>query len=86
MLEHDVAKSKRTYRYGAPAVVPFGAGLSLTEFALSFAAERGAAPPPPCVIRLGAAPSAASGCTFTVSVTNKGSLVGDEVSPPPAFE
>eukprot|EP00041_Stephanoeca_diplocostata_P027569 m.760704 g.760704 ORF g.760704 m.760704 type:complete len:805 (-) comp23202_c0_seq2:335-2749(-) len=33
MLDHDITH-KRTYRYGADAVVPFGYGLSYTTFAL----------------------------------------------------
>jgi beta-D-xylosidase 4 len=75
MLDHDVTH-QRTYRYGADAVVPFGAGRSLTEFALAF--EEGV--PAPCVIRTGASGSlGSSSCDYKIRVSNRGRVDGDEV-------
>ena len=64
MLDHDVTH-ERTYRYGAEAVVPFGYGLSLTRFRLSFQGQ---------VQR-----KMMGSCTYTIRVENLGELVGDEV-------
>ena len=73
MTQMDVAASNRTYRYGADALVPFGAGQSLTQFNLSFAASGGAD-------RLRTSCGAgASAMTVKVEVTNAGKLEGDEV-------
>lgn len=75
MLDHDVTHG-RTYRYGADAVVPFGAGKSLTEFALAF--DGGL--PHSCVMHIGKPESdAGAGCDFKIQVSNQGKLVGDEV-------
>eukprot|EP01047_Picozoa_sp_COSAG01_P101685 COSAG01_NODE_31380_length_598_cov_9.188377_1_plen_193_part_01 len=74
MLDHDVTH-QRTYRYGADAVVPFGAGRSLTEFALAF--EEGV--PAPCVIRTGTSSSLGSSCDYKIRVSNRGRVDGDEV-------
>jgi hypothetical protein len=72
MLDHDVTHG-RTYRYGADAVVPFGAGTSLTKFALEFDGGM----PPVCIIHIGEAD--ADGCDYKIKVSNQGKLVGDEV-------
>lgn len=66
MLDHDVTH-KRTYRYGADAVIPFGFGLSLTKFTLQLQASPG----DQIDIR--------ESKTYTVVVSNKGPLDGDEV-------
>ena len=75
-LEHDVAFTKTTYRYLnetlTPVTFPFGFGLSLTVFELSFEG------PPPVPARLA---TDGSGPSLQVNVTasNKGPLTGDVV-------
>lgn len=64
MLDHDVTH-QRTYRYGADAVVPFGYGLSLTRFRLSFQGH--------------AKRSMIGSCTYNIRIQNLGQLTGDEV-------
>jgi hypothetical protein len=72
ILDHDVARSKRTYCYGADAAVPFGFGLSLTDWKLRF--ESGIPPP---LITLDTANSVVVNVSLTV--TNSGSISGDSV-------
>lgn len=68
MLDHDVTH-KRTYRYGAEAVVPFGRGLSLTKFTLDFGSTPSSK----------ASTSDVSKQRYKIKVTNAGSMKGDEV-------
>ena len=70
MLEHDLVSSHRTYRYGAEAVVPFGAGISLTRFTLS------AATPTPT---FQAVTGSHQVMEAEITVQNVGELPGDEV-------
>ena len=72
MTDMDVTH-QRTYRYGADALVPFGAGKSLTQFELSFAADGHNNP------YNMSAEDAASSIILTVHVMNTGRLAGDEV-------
>eukprot|EP00435_Cladocopium_sp_Y103_P034622 s2698_g9.t1 len=72
MIDHDVTH-QRTYRYGADAVVPFGFGLSLSRFSLSFEPTLKVAQP------LVLSSTATSNVTFTVVARNLGSLMGDAV-------
>lgn len=64
---------QRTYRYGAKAVLPFGHGLSLTQFSLAFVSEDAG----------GGVRRLSTGGTirhnFTIAVKNTGDLGGDEV-------
>ena len=69
MLDHDVTH-KRTYRYGADAVFPFGHGLSLTSFKLFTDSAQS---------KKLTLPSGGSNVSFTVIVQNTGKLAGDEV-------
>lgn len=73
MLQMDVAKSKRTYRYGADSLVPFGAGLSLSTFKLSLSGSQD---------KKGLRMSTAERHVqqkIEVAVSNAGKLKGDEV-------
>merc|ERR1712166_92164 len=69
MLDHDVTH-KRTYRYGADAVFPFGHGLSLTSFKLLTDSAQSK--------KLTLA-TVGSNLSFTIIVQNTGKLTGDEV-------
>jgi beta-glucosidase-like glycosyl hydrolase len=90
MLEMEVATSRRTYRYGADALVRFGTGLSLSSFGLGFAnnGEGGGG----AVGAVGAGDAAGTAAAATLrtdgssadlvvalTVTNRGPLVGDAV-------
>ena len=76
-LEHEVSTSNRTYRYGADALVPFGYGLSLTNFQLDLVNGTGATPGDLIVINTNGTSPAAH---LDISVTNLGAtLSGDEV-------
>jgi len=70
ILEHDVTH-QRTYRYGAHAAIPFGYGLSLTEFRISFEG----AIPVACVHT-----GSRSDIHVEINVMNMGRMQGDEVT------
>eukprot|EP00039_Didymoeca_costata_P011578 m.163484 g.163484 ORF g.163484 m.163484 type:complete len:227 (-) comp15219_c0_seq10:2918-3598(-) len=68
MRDHDVTH-KRTYRYGADALIPFGTGLSLTEFSVTLGSVSGNSLPA----------GSKESITISVSVKNSGHMTGDEV-------
>ena len=72
MLDHDVAATNRTYRYGAPAIVPFGFGLSYSRWRLRRAA------PPAAAAELATDGSSAD-LNVTLTLTNDGPLTGDAI-------
>eukprot|EP01052_Picozoa_sp_SAG31_P043187 SAG31_NODE_7113_length_1785_cov_1.273428_2_plen_171_part_00 len=73
MAEMDLVATRRTYRYGADALVPFGAGQSYTVFHLSFADEADGR-----VATMDAANVSAK-TVLVVEVKNVGEVRGDEV-------
>ena len=79
MHEHDIVASKRTYRYGATALVPFGHGLSYSSWALSLAGAvswvPAGRPSPPYTLST----SGADGVNVSLTLTNRGPLAGDQV-------
>jgi hypothetical protein len=72
ILDHDITHN-RTYRYAqaADTAVAFGTGLSLTKFTLKFNASEKDGESLPT--------SGAANTSFSIVVTNTGSLQGDEV-------
>lgn len=72
IFDHDVTHS-RTYRYGADALVPFGAGLSYTNFKLEISS-----PKSPEGYSLNTDGSSGN-LTIVVSATNTGKVAGDVV-------
>ena len=89
MLEMEVATSRRTYRYGADALVRFGTGLSLSSFGLGFAknsegggagavgaGDAGAAAAAAATLRTD---GSSADLVVALTVTNRGPLAGDAV-------
>ena len=72
MLEHDVQKDERTYRYmkpGAPALFPFGHGQSYTTFDLTLTKAQGTL----------SSKNPDASLVLNVVVENSGTMVGDAV-------
>ena len=75
MTEMEVAKSRRTYRYGANALVGFGTGLSLSSFSLAFASATAGAAATMTLCTDGSSPD----LELELVATNHGPLTGDTV-------